>query len=97
MGNAGNDDEPFGIVDGVHDPVIAYANSEVVSPRELDCSRRARLGAESVDRSGNPSTERSLKPAVSPRRSRMKADFVSLGLYSRTSAQETAASRSSRA
>src|SRR6266511_6374139 len=92
MSNPRDENELLVVEDRVHDPVIADPDSVVVPSGELDGTRRARILGERIDRSGDPLPERRLQLAVGARGRRMKPY-----LYSRTSAQGTAASRSSRA
>lgn len=49
-----NEDELLGVVDRVHDPVVAYADPEVVAPGKLDGAVRAGVGGEAVDRILDP-------------------------------------------
>ena len=44
-----DDDDPLGVVDGVDHAVVADADSVVVAPRQLRCTRRPWIERESVD------------------------------------------------
>jgi len=69
--DAGDDDEPLGIVDRVHDPVVDDANAEVVSPGEPREARWSRIAGESVYRGSDPLAERSLEAPERTRGIRM--------------------------
>jgi hypothetical protein len=100
MGDSGDENEPLGVVDGVHDPVVTDAYAVVVSTGELDDSGRTRRVGESVDRVSHPIAKRPLQTAILTSRSRMESYLVRcvpIVVYSRTSAHGTAASRSPRA
>lgn len=100
MGDASDDDQPFGVVDDVDDAVVTDADAEVVAPGQSYDPARSRLGRKGVDRRGYARAQRVLEASVSPNRVRMQAYLVRLierSPYVRTSDQGTAASRSSRA
>jgi len=60
LGNPSHDHHPSIVVDGVHDPVLAYTDSVVVSTRESDGSRVPRLRPERIDCVGDPLAKRAL-------------------------------------
>ena len=97
MGDSRDDHESLGIVDGVDDPVIADPDAEVVSTGELRRSGRAWLGRKGIDRGPDSFLDRPLELAVLASRDREEAYLVAAVGYSRTSAQGTASSRSTRA
>jgi hypothetical protein len=45
-----NDEEALGVVDCVHDPIVAHTNAVVVPAGELRAADRARVLGETVDR-----------------------------------------------
>ena len=46
MGDPGDEHEALGVVDRVHDPVIAHPDPEVVATGELHCAPRTRVNGE---------------------------------------------------
>ena len=55
--NPSHDDDPRIVVYGIHDPVLAYTYSVIVSTREFDRSRRPRVACESIDGVGDTRAE----------------------------------------
>lgn len=49
VGDSRDDYKALGIVDGVDDAVVAYADAVVVAPGQLHRSPRPRVGGEGVD------------------------------------------------
>lgn len=98
MGDSSDDHDALGVIDGVHDPVVAHSNSIIVAPGELDGAGRAGIAGKCVDGGCDALSEWVVETSVRPRCLRMQADVVSLlACYARTSVQGRAASRSSRA
>jgi hypothetical protein len=91
-----DDDQTLLIVDRVDHAVVADSDAKVVAAGELDCTPRSRMVGEAVDRSTDPVSERPVQAAKAAGSLGMEPDLV-LARYSRTSAQETEADRSSRA
>ena len=63
MGDPGDEHEALGVVDRVHDPVVAHADPEVVAAGELRRTSRARVGCEPVDRGLDPVAHGATEPA----------------------------------
>jgi hypothetical protein len=93
MGDARDQNEPLGVVDGVDDPVIADANAVVVPSGELHAANRSRVACKRVDRIADAVAHRSLEPSELTCRRRGKPYLVrGFRPYSRTSAQGIALS-----
>lgn len=97
MRDTTNEDEAFRVVDCVHDPVVADTDAVVITTSEPDRPDRPGLVRQAVDAGADAITDRAMETAVRADGRRMEAYLVGSGAYSRTSVQETAASRSSRA
>lgn len=78
-GNACDDHQTVGVINGIDDAVVADADPEVVSPGQLHGAPRPRIDTERVDRRFDPVTERTLQAPVLAGRRRMEPDLV-LGL-----------------
>ena len=50
MRDASDDDKALGVVDRIHDPVVANANTVIVSSRKLHAPNGTRIRGEPVDR-----------------------------------------------
>jgi hypothetical protein len=95
--DSSHDHQTVGVVHRVDDPVIADAHAEVVSTGQLRRSRRAWVDRKGVDGHPDPFFDGPLKLSVLASRNREEAYLVAAVGYSRTSAQGTASSRSTRA
>jgi len=101
VSDAGDDHQPSVIIDGIDDPVVADTNAIVGATRKLGgAAYWTRISGESVDCTADPFSEPTMQTVVRARRGTMEPDLVVAGLYARyprTSAQDTASPRSSRA
>jgi hypothetical protein len=64
VGHPGYDHNPVLVVDRVDDPVVANADSEVVTPCQLRYSGRTRVFAQPVDRSLDTFAHAAMKPVI---------------------------------
>lgn len=76
----GNEHEALGVVDRIHDPVVAHPDLEVVTSGELRRATRTRVGCEPVNRSLDPVANGTTEPAkrshgVQSADSRVHPDF----------------------
>lgn len=76
MRDPSDEHEALGVVDRVHDPVVAHPDPEVVSSRELRRAARARVDSEPVYRRLDPITHDSAKPAEPSRGFGMQPDLI---------------------
>jgi hypothetical protein len=100
LSDSRDQDEVLIVVDGVHDPVVADADSIVVPPGELRSSRRSGIMRQAVDRRSDTVAEGIVQSPVRASRLGVQANFVRVVgwcSYVQTSDHDTAASRSSRA
>ncbi len=97
--DARDEHEPIGIVHRVDDPIVTDADPVVISAGELDDTCGPRLSRERIDRGADSLSQRTLKSSVVAHCCGMQSNLVRRlhVAYARTSAQETATSRSSRA
>ena len=80
MGDPGDEHEALGVVDRVHDPVVAHPDAKVVAAGELHGAVRTRLCREAVDRALDPVTYASPEPTKRPHSFGMEPDLVHSGL-----------------
>ena len=97
MGDTRDHDEALSVVDRIDDAMVAYANAVVVTAGELRASDRTRIRGKTVDRESHTVADGSVESTKLSRRGGSEPNLVRAGSYSRTSAQGTPSSRSSRA
>jgi hypothetical protein len=93
VSESSDEDEALGIIDGVHDPVVAHANAIVVSAGELRHPHRPRIDRQAVDDDSDSIAEPPLEASVFASRRGLQSNFVlrpGPAGYSRTSAHGTA-------
>jgi hypothetical protein len=100
VGDSGDDHQAHLLVERKHDPVVADSDPIVLAAGQLDCVRRPRVMRQGVDRGRDSFLQLAVGAAIGRGRLGVEANLVgtfALAGYSRTAAQGTAVSRSSRA